>query len=66
MAASLQQELGADVEMAEGKYAEFAVFVDGTEIVRGGPLTFLGVIPSARKVRELIEQHVRASQPPQE
>jgi hypothetical protein len=37
------------------------VFVDGEELIRGGPLTFLGVIPSARKIRELIEQRMRGA-----
>lgn len=59
MAATLRRELGVDVEMEEGRYAEFAVFVDGEELIRGGPLTFLGMIPSARTIRERIEQRRR-------
>lgn len=61
MAATLRRELEADVDLEEGRYAEFAVFVDGEELIRGGPLTFLGVIPSARKIRELIEQRMRGA-----
>ena len=64
MAASLRRDLEVDVELVEGRYAEFVVFVDGDELVRGGPLTFMGVIPSARRIRELIEQRRRAAQPP--
>jgi len=59
VAATLRRELGVEVELEEGRYAEFAVFVDGEEMIRGGPLTFLGVIPSARRIRELIEQRMR-------
>ena len=55
MAATLRRELGVDVELEEGRYAEFAVFVDGEELIRGGPFTFLGVIPSSRRIRERIE-----------
>lgn len=61
MAATLRRELEVDVDLEEGRYAEFAVFVDGDELIRGGPLTFLGVIPSARKIRELIEQRMRGA-----
>jgi len=61
VAATLRCELEVDVDLEEGRYAEFAVFVDGDELIRGGPLTFLGVIPSARKIRELIEQRMRAA-----
>ena len=58
----LRRELGVDVDLEEGRYAEFAVFVGGEELIRGGPLTFLGVIPPARKIRELIEQRMRSAQ----
>jgi hypothetical protein len=61
VAATLRRELEVDVDLEEGRYAEFAVFVDGDELIRGGPLTFLGVIPSARKIRELIEQRMRGA-----
>ena len=47
--------------MEEGRYAEFAVFADGEELIRGGPLTFLGVVPSTRAIRERIEQRMRAA-----
>jgi len=61
VAATLRRELQVDVELEEGRYAEFAVFVDGEELIRGGPLTFMGMIPSARKIRELIEQRTRGA-----
>jgi hypothetical protein len=61
VAATLRRELEVDVDLEEGRYAEFAVFVDGDELIRGGPLTFLGVIPSARKIQELIEQRMRGA-----
>jgi hypothetical protein len=59
VATTLRRELGVEVELEEGRYAEFAVFVDGEELIRGGPLTFMGLIPSARKIRMLIEQRMR-------
>lgn len=59
MAASLRRDLHLEVEMVEGNYGEFAVLVDGEEIVGGGPLGFIGVLPSVRKVRELVERRLR-------
>jgi hypothetical protein len=43
------------VETVEGHYGEFTVLVDGEEIISGGPLGFIGVLPSVRKVRELVK-----------
>ena len=44
----------------EGHYGEFTVLVDGEKLIGGGPLGFVGVLPSVRKVRELVEQRQRA------
>ena len=55
MAASLRRDLHLEVETVEGRYGEFTVLVDGEEIIRGGTLGFVGVLPSVRKVRELVE-----------
>lgn len=34
--------------------------MDGQEILRGGKLAFLGVLPSVQSVREVIEREMRA------
>jgi len=67
VAASLKRDLHLEVETVEGRYGEFAVLVDGEEIIRGGPLAFVGVLPSLRTVRDLVERKLRAArgtQPP--
>ena len=46
--------------MAEGRYGEFTVLMDGEEIISGGPLGFVGVLPSIREIRELVEQRAKA------
>lgn len=62
MAASLRRDPRFDVEVVDGRYGEFAVLMDGEEIVNSGPLGFVGVLPSIRKIRDLVEQ--RASRRP--
>lgn len=57
MAASLRRDPGVDVETVEGRYGEFTVLVDGERVVGGGPLAFLGILPSIRAVRKAIERH---------
>ncbi len=54
MAADLRQELGADVKIENGHYGEFKVFVDGREVLDGGALAFLGVLPSVNEVRKIV------------
>jgi len=53
VAAKLRRD-GIDVETVEGRYGEFTVLVDGSEVVSAGPLGFLGILPSASRVRELV------------
>jgi hypothetical protein len=68
VAASLRRDRRLEVETVEGRYGEFTVLVDGEEIIRGGPLGFVGVLPSVRTVRDLVERKLRAAQgarPPQ-
>ena len=60
MAASLRRDLHVEVEMVEGHYGEFTVLVDGDKVIGGGPLGFVGVLPSVRRVRELVDQRLRA------
>ena len=42
-AAEIRDELGEEVELENGHYGEFKVFVDGREVVSAGALAFLGV-----------------------
>lgn len=59
VAAELRRRLGAgtEVEMADGRYGEFKVLVDGQEVLSGGRLAFLGVLPTVRTVVEAVEAH---------
>ena len=55
----LRRELPVEVEMDSGHYGEFAVLVDGEEVINGGALAFLGVLPSVAKVKALVEERLR-------
>ena len=65
MAAELRRRLGAGVEVdtEDGHYGEFRVFIDGAEVLSAGSLAFLGVLPTVRTVRELVEAHRDRQQP---
>jgi len=54
VAARLRRDLHTDVDMVHGRYGEFKVLVDGREVIDGGALTALGVMPSRRKVLEVV------------
>jgi hypothetical protein len=54
VAAQLRRELGIEVEMVRGRYAEYKVLVDGETVVDGGTLTALGVVPRGRKVVDAV------------
>ena len=54
VAAQLRRELGLEVEMIRGRYAEYKVLVDGKTVVDGGALTALGVVPRGRKVVDAV------------
>jgi hypothetical protein len=53
-AAFLRRELGVDAELLEGHYGELSVQVDGEEVINGGALAFLGVLPSLRRIRDAV------------
>ena len=53
-AAEIRSELGEEVELEKGHYGEFKVFVDDQEVLSGGALSFLGVLPSVDEVREAV------------
>lgn len=50
MAARIRRELGVDVDMVHGRYAEYKVLVDGKTVIDGGALAALGVVPAGKKV----------------
>ena len=55
MAALLRREFDVDVELVEGHYGEFTLLIDGDKVISGGPLGFVGVLPSTREIRVLVE-----------
>ena len=70
-AAFLRKELGIDAVLVEGHYGELSVQVDGEEVINGGALAFLGVLPSLRRIRDAVaakvglpENRSRSSQSP--
>jgi hypothetical protein len=54
VAAQLRRALQVEVDMIHGRYGEFQVLVDGAPVVDGGALAALGVLPSRRKVVEVV------------
>ncbi|HEX5073071.1 MAG TPA: hypothetical protein VFW03_07700 [Gemmatimonadaceae bacterium] len=50
VAARLRRDLGIDVDTVRGHYGEYKVLVDGEAVVDGGPMSVLGLLPSARDV----------------
>ncbi len=61
MAAILRRDLKLEVETVEGRYGEFTVLADGEPLIDGGLLGFLGVLPSAREIRTLLERKMSAA-----
>jgi hypothetical protein len=51
-----------EVETVEGRYGELTVLVEGEPIISSGPLGFVGVLPSVRKIRDLVERKMRERQ----
>jgi hypothetical protein len=60
VAADLRRELNVDVELVEGRYGQLSVLVDGKEVIGAGALAFLGVLPSRRRVREVVAERLRS------
>ncbi len=58
-AAYLRKELAIDAVLVEGHYGELSVLVDGEEVINGGALAFLGVLPSLRRIRDAVAAKVR-------
>jgi hypothetical protein len=61
VAAALRRDPRYAVELVEGRYGEFTVLLEGEEVIGSGALGFLGVMPSIRKIRALLDQKAQAS-----
>ena len=57
----LRRELGVDPVLVEGHYGELSVQVDGVEVINGGALAFLGVLPSLRRIRDAVAAKLAAA-----
>jgi hypothetical protein len=62
VAAALRRDSRFEVEMVEGRYGELTVLVEGKPIISSGLLGFVGVLPSVRKIRDLVELRIRERQ----
>jgi hypothetical protein len=56
VAAVLRKDPTLDVELESGNYGEFTVLVEGKEVLSAGMIAVLGILPSIRKVQEVIDQ----------
>lgn len=57
----LRRELGIEVELEPGPYGSFAVSVDGEQVLDGGALAFMGVLPRLADIRARIAERMRPS-----
>ena len=57
----LRKELGVDPVLVEGHYGELSVLVNGEEVINGGALAFLGVLPSLRRIRDAVAEKLDAA-----
>ena len=51
--------MGVEVILVEGHYGELTVEVDGEEVINGGALAFMGVLPSLRRIRDAVAAKIR-------
>ena len=56
MAAALRKDPSLTVELESGHLGEFAVLVDGKEVLSAGAMAVLGILPSIAAVKEAIER----------
>lgn len=63
-AASLRRDLNVEVDVVEGHYGELSVLVDDERVITAGPLGFLGILPTRRRIREAVEQKLSATGSP--
>jgi len=59
VAAKLRRELGIEVEMVRGQYGEYKILVDGRVVIQAGLLSTMGILPSGRKVVEVVRGHLQ-------
>ena len=60
VAARLRRELGIEVDTIRGHYGEYKVLVDDEVTIDGGALVILGVMPSARKIVDVVRGRLAA------
>jgi hypothetical protein len=60
VAARIRRDLGAGVDKVHGRYGEFTILVDGDVVIDGGPLAFMGVLPSTRTVLDAVRKRLEA------
>jgi hypothetical protein len=60
VAARIRRELNVEVDMVHGRYGEFTVLVDGETVIDGGALAALGVLPSGRKIVDVVRARLAA------
>jgi hypothetical protein len=59
VAARLRRELHVEVEMVRGHSGEFKVLWTARPFVDGGATAFLGVMPSGRKIVEIVRNSLK-------
>jgi hypothetical protein len=63
-AAYLRKQLGVEATLVEGHYGELSVLVDGEEVINGGALAFMGVLPSLDRIRDAVAAKLSSSERP--
>ena len=58
MAAKLRRALQIDVAMIAGRYGEYKVLVDDVVVLDVGIRSAVGLLPSSRKVIELVRRRL--------
>jgi hypothetical protein len=60
----LRRDLGVDVELESGPYGSFQIRSDdGTMLVDGGPMAFLGILPTLTEIRERVAEKMGTPAP---
>lgn len=58
----LRRDLGVDVELEAGPYGSFQVRADDdTVLVDGGPMAFMGVLPTLTEIRKRVARKMDSS-----
>lgn len=47
--------------MVHGPYGQFRILVDGQTVIDGGSLAALGVLPSSRKIVDVVRERTAAA-----